>query len=24
MTLATPGAYHCTIHPDMVGAIVGG
>jgi plastocyanin len=23
MTLVTPGPYHCTIHPDMVGTIVG-
>jgi plastocyanin len=24
MTLAAPGPYHCTIHPDMVGTIVSG
>ena len=24
MTLTTPGPYHCTIHPDMVGTIVSG
>jgi len=23
MTLVAPGAYHCTIHPEMVGTIVG-
>ena len=22
MTLAAPGAYHCSIHPDMVGTLV--
>src|SRR4051812_37402266 len=22
MTLGTPGPYHCTIHPDMVGTLV--
>jgi plastocyanin len=24
MTLGAPGPYHCTIHPEMVGTIVGG
>jgi plastocyanin len=24
MVLATPGRYHCTIHPEMVGTISGG
>jgi len=24
MVLATPGRYHCTIHPEMVGTIAGG
>ena len=24
MTLSAPGPYHCSIHPDMVGTIVGG
>jgi plastocyanin len=24
MTLAAPGSYHCTIHPEMIGTIAGG
>jgi plastocyanin len=24
MTLAAPGPYHCTIHPEMIGTIAGG
>lgn len=24
MTLGRPGAYHCTIHPTMVGTMIGG